>query len=182
MVYYPYPKAPFLSPEQVVSELDLKPGERVIDFGAGPGYWSIPMAKLVGTGGHIYVTDPKETNLSVIKSKAERLGLDNISYFKAPYDCKVLPVQTKVDLILCSNILSLVSSPIEVLKSIRRLAQGGTRLVIIDWNDKTPVGPDANERVNTHELIGNLDKLGFEFKKLLSAGAHHTGLYFEYKK
>lgn len=182
MVYYPYPKAPFLMPEQVVSELDLAVGDKVLDFGAGAGYWAIPMAQVIGASGHVYVTDAKTENLSVIKSKAQRLGLDNLSYFHASYNSPLMPIQTKVDLILCSNILSLVDEPDKLLSNLKKLAKGGTKLVIVDWNEKTPIGPDAKERVDVETLILKMNKLGFDFKKLLSAGAHHTGLFFVYQK
>ncbi|MFA5152014.1 MAG: methyltransferase domain-containing protein [Clostridia bacterium] len=182
MVYYPYPKAPFLSPEEVVAELELKPGDKVLDFGAGAGYWAIPMAQAVGSSGHVYITDPKTENLSVTKTKAQRLGLDNLSYFEASYDCKMMPIQTKVDLILCSNILSGVKQPEPVLNNLKKMAQGGTRLIIVDWNDKAVIGPDQENRINLEEIILRVGKLGFEFKKLLSAGAHHTGLFFIYQK
>jgi ubiquinone/menaquinone biosynthesis C-methylase UbiE len=182
MVYYPYPKAPFLSPEDVVAELELKPGDKVLDFGAGAGYWAIPMAQAIGSSGHVYVTDSKMENLSVTKTKAQRLGLDNLSYFEASPDCKMMPVQTKVDLILCSNILSGVKQPEPILNNLKKMAQGGTRLIIVDWNDKTAIGPDQENRINLEEIILRAGKLGFEFKKLLSAGTHHTGLFFIYQK
>lgn len=182
LIYYPYPKAPFLSPEQVVSELDIKPGDKVLDFGAGAGYWAIPMAKLVGTSGHVYVTDAKAANLSVIKTKAQRDGLDNLTYFVAPYNGNQMPIQTKLDLILCANIFSLVEDAEGMLKSLGKLSRGGTRLVVVDWNDKSPIGLQKGEIVNTEEIILKAAKAGFEFKKLLSAGAHHTGLYFVYQK
>jgi ubiquinone/menaquinone biosynthesis C-methylase UbiE/rubredoxin len=180
MVYYPYPKAPFLTPDQVVGELDLKSGEKVLDFGAGAGYWAIPMAQAVGTAGHVYVTDAKAENLSIIKTKAQNMNLDNLSYFVAPYHGKEMPIQTKVDLILCSNIFSMIKDPADVLKQAKKLSKDGTRLVVIDWNDKTPIGPQKEDRMNTENIIAMAGKLGFEFKKLLSAGDHHTGLYFIY--
>lgn len=182
MVYYPYPKAPFLTPDQVVGELGLKPGEKVLDFGAGSGFWAIPMASIVGSNGHVFVTDAKAENLSVIKSKANRAGLDNLSYYEAPYNAKQMPIQTKVDLILCSNVLSLVGSAEDFLKQAKKLSHEGTRLVIIEWNEKSKIGPKQEDRVNVEDIILRANKLGFEFKKLLSAGAHHTGMYFVYSK
>jgi ubiquinone/menaquinone biosynthesis C-methylase UbiE len=182
LIYYPYPKAPFLSPEQVVTELDLAPGEKVLDFGAGAGYWAIPMAKLVGTSGHVYVTDAKAENLSVIKNKAQQYGLDNMSFFVAPYHGKMMPVQTKLDLILCANIFSVVKSCDDILKTVSKLSKGGTRLVVVDWNEKSPIGPQKENRIDTEQVISKAAEHGFEFKKLLSAGDHHTGLYFIYNK
>lgn len=182
MIYYTYPKAPFLTPDDVVGELGLKPGEKVLDFGAGAGFWAIPMAKLVGSAGHVYVTDAKAENLSVIKAKSKRMNLDNLSYFVAPYHGKHMPIQTKVDLILCSNVISLVDTAEDIIAQAKKLSQNGTRLVVIDWNQKSKVGPKKEDRVDVEEVITIAAKAGFEFKKLLSAGDHHTGMYFVYSK
>jgi ubiquinone/menaquinone biosynthesis C-methylase UbiE len=182
MVYYPYPKAPFLVPEQVVEELELQPGDKVLDFGAGAGYWALPIAQSVGGSGHVYVTDAKPENLAVIKVKAQKLGLDNLTYFHASYNCSLMPIQTKVDMIVCSNILSLVKDRDKLMSNFKKLAKSGSRLVIIDWNDKSSLGPEKANRIDPEEIILTATKMGFEFKKLLSAGAHHTGLLFVYEK
>jgi hypothetical protein len=93
-----------------------------------------------------------------------------------------MPIQTKVDLILCSNVISLADSAEEVIGQAKKLAKGDTRLVIIDWNQKSPAGPKKENRLNMEEVITVAGKAGFEFKKLLSAGAHHTEMYFVYKR
>jgi ubiquinone/menaquinone biosynthesis C-methylase UbiE len=182
MIYYPYPKAPFLDPSDVVSELDLAPGNKVLDFGAGSGYWALPIAQAVGGTGHVYVTDAKPESLSVIKSKARKLGLENLTYFHVSYNTSVMPIQTKVDLILCSNILSAVKDPAKLLKMLKKMAKSGTKLVIVDWRSGTSLGPAQEDKIKTEDLVHGLSKLGFEFKKLLSAGAHHTGFMFVFNE
>ncbi len=181
MVYYTLPKAPFLNPEQVVDELALEPGMKVLDFGAGAGFWSIPLAQKVGAAGHVYVTDPKVANLSLVKSKATKLGLENMSFFKAPYSGEEMPIQTKLDLILVANVLSFGGDREKILLWAKKLAKGGTRLVIVDWSDKSKIGP-KEDLVDVEALLLSAAKKGFVFKKLLSAGSHHTGMYFIYEK
>lgn len=181
IIYYPFPKDPFLSPEEVVGSFDLKGGEKVLDFGAGSGFWSIPLAKAVGRTGHVFVTDAKNENLSVIKQKSEKIGLDNLSFYKASYEFDKSPVQTKVDLILFSNIISEIEAKHDIFKEAKKLAKDGTRLVIVDWKKESVVGPKKERRINEEDIIIKARKSGFDFKKLLSAGAYHTGLYFVYK-
>ncbi len=180
-VYYPFPKKPFLSPEDVVAGLDVGPGEKVLDFGAGSGFWSIPIAEKVGKEGHVFVADAREENLAVIKAKAERLGLENLSFYLTPYEFSEAPIQTKVDTILFANVLSDIGSDDDIYKQAKKLAKEGTKMIIIDWRDG-PGSLSGKKAVSEEDIIMKARKAGFEFKKLLSAGEHHTGLYFVYQK
>ena len=44
------------NPEAILSPC-INPGSTVIDVGAGMGYFSIPLARLVGPGGHVTAID-----------------------------------------------------------------------------------------------------------------------------
>lgn len=170
----------FLDPEKVIKNLDVQPGETVLDFAAGAGYWAIPFAKKVGRGGHVFITDPKEGNLEIIRNKAKVNHLENITYIKAPYNSTTIPVQTKVDLILFSNIFSMTETDNHLIASCKRLSKKGTKLIIIDWKLDAEIGPRKKDRILVGELILEAQNVGFQFKKLLDVGTYHIGLYFEY--
>ena len=53
----------------------IRPGNNVIDVGAGMGYFSIPMAKLVGQAGHVTAIDIQTKMLSALAKKAQRRGV-----------------------------------------------------------------------------------------------------------
>lgn len=180
-VIVPKKKQSFLSPSTVVEELDIKEGNVVIDFGSGSGYWAMPIAKKVGPKGLVIAIDPYEENLRVLKSKAVREGLNNLRYFKAPYSSKRIPVPEKADLIVISNILSLVDTDIELVASTKANAMLGTKLIIVDWSKESQIGPKKELRINEEEVITVAEKTGFVFKKLLATGSDHIGLYFEYE-
>lgn len=171
-------KEGFLSPQKVISAVELEQGEVVIDFGSGSGYWAIPMAKIVGAKGLVFAIDAKEENLRIVKDKANSKGLNNIRYFKAPYSSKTIPIPEKADFILISNILSETKRECSLVSSAKKNAKKGTRLVIIDWNAESRVGPAKEHRVDIEEVLLTAQKAGFEFKRLLPAGDHHFGLYF----
>lgn len=58
--------------------LSVESGMTVIDVCAAPGGKSFAAAMRVGDGGRVYSFDIHESKLSLIRSGAERLGLDNI--------------------------------------------------------------------------------------------------------
>lgn len=62
------------NPEAILSPY-VQPGNNVIDVGAGMGYFSIPLAKLVGPSGHVTAVDVQTQMLSVLSKRAERSGV-----------------------------------------------------------------------------------------------------------
>ncbi len=62
------------NPEIVLSPY-IQPGYNVIDVGAGMGYFSIPLAKLVGLSGHVTAVAVQTQMLSVLSKRAKRSGV-----------------------------------------------------------------------------------------------------------
>ena len=62
------------NPETILGPY-IQPGNDVVDVGAGMGYFSIPMAKLVGPAGHVTAVDIQTKMLSVLAKRAERRGV-----------------------------------------------------------------------------------------------------------
>ena len=52
-------------------------GGTAIDIGPGMGYFSIPMAKLVGHSGHVTAIDIQPKMLSVLMRRAQKKGLSD---------------------------------------------------------------------------------------------------------
>jgi ubiquinone/menaquinone biosynthesis C-methylase UbiE len=61
----------FHNPEIILAPY-LRPGHRVIDIGSGMGYFTIPIAKLVGTSGHVTAIDIQTEMLSVLISRSRK--------------------------------------------------------------------------------------------------------------
>jgi ubiquinone/menaquinone biosynthesis C-methylase UbiE len=55
----------------------LKEGYKVLDVGPGMGYFTIPMAKLVGESGQVIAADLQQHMLDAIKRRATRAGVQN---------------------------------------------------------------------------------------------------------
>lgn len=174
-------KHDFLKPDLAISDIAISIDDVVIDFGCGSGFWTIPIAKIVGPKGLVLAIDPRESKLTFVRSKADKLGLSNIRYIKAPLSSITMPVTEIADCIIISNILSKIDNDLSLVFSCRKNSKPGTKLVIIDWNEKSKLGPKSNKRVDVEIVMKEAERSGFEFKKLLNAGSDHFGLYFEYK-
>src|SRR5947208_1768050 len=65
-------------PDLLLSALKLKPGDAVADIGAGSGYYTRRMAKLVGDKGVVYALDIQQEMLDVLTNKMAELRIHNI--------------------------------------------------------------------------------------------------------
>lgn len=53
-------------------------GDAVADLGCGPGFYTIPMAEVVGPEGKVHATDSDERAIKKLISKSSKLGYQNI--------------------------------------------------------------------------------------------------------
>lgn len=66
-------------PEVSLRELGLMQGHTLLDFGCGPGSYSIAGARLVGPAGRIYAVDINPLAVKRVQKAATRRSLGNIS-------------------------------------------------------------------------------------------------------
>jgi len=64
--------------DQIIEDIVLKPGQNIVDIGAGGGYFSQRFAKIVGEKGKVYAADTNPEFLEFIKNAAKEKGLNNI--------------------------------------------------------------------------------------------------------
>jgi ubiquinone/menaquinone biosynthesis C-methylase UbiE len=73
------------NPENILSPY-VKTGQRVIDIGPGMGYFSIPLARIVGPSGCVIAIDIQEKMLSALAKRAKKYGVSEIvsTYLASP--------------------------------------------------------------------------------------------------
>ncbi|MEM1154665.1 MAG: methyltransferase domain-containing protein, partial [Pseudomonadota bacterium] len=79
--------------------LDLKPGDIVADIGAGTGYFSLPMADMVGENGRILAVDIEPLMLAIIEERMIEENVSNIELVLATEKNPSLP-DSKLDAVL----------------------------------------------------------------------------------
>ena len=85
-----------------LSAFDLKPGERVLDVGAGPGFLAAEMAEAVGYSGSVCGVDISEPLLKIARSQAK--GKYEIEYLHG--DATQLPFQDEeFDVVVSTQVL-----------------------------------------------------------------------------
>jgi ubiquinone/menaquinone biosynthesis C-methylase UbiE len=73
------PLVPLLkNPYRLLETAGLKPGQKVLEVGCGPGFFTIPAAKIVGGDGIIYSTDVNHRAIKRVEEKMRKYGIVNI--------------------------------------------------------------------------------------------------------
>ncbi len=135
----------------IISKTRISEGLTVIDFGAGIGLFTLPLADMVGSSGTVIAVDASERMIEEIK---RRLGnRQNVSIVKS----MELP-DTQANLILVVDVLHEVDGKKDFLKKGFSLLKPGGSMVIVDWEkEDTPMGPPLAHRlsrVQVKELAG----------------------------
>jgi ubiquinone/menaquinone biosynthesis C-methylase UbiE len=61
-------------PDRILADF-IKPGDTALDLGCGPGFFTVPMAGLVGESGKVIAADIQEKMLAKMRKKAARHDL-----------------------------------------------------------------------------------------------------------
>lgn len=110
----------FFKPRRkILEETDIKPGFHILDYGCGPGSYSIVAAKLVGTIGKVYALDIHPLAAQRIQKLASNKGLTNVETIQS--DCATGLENESIDLVLLCDILHDLSEPDAVLKELHRV-------------------------------------------------------------
>ena len=109
----------FSPAEKRLKEEGVRPGLSVLDYGCGPGSYSICAAQLVGKSGKIYALDIHPLAVQRVQEVASTMGLTNIETIRS--DCATgLPDKT-IDIVLLYGVSHLFSDPCGVFVELRRV-------------------------------------------------------------
>jgi len=172
----------FAHPRKNISEVGLSDGQRVADFGAGPGHYTIPAAKAVGDEGHVYAIEIQKKLVSKIESKIEDAGLTNINVIWGDLEKpegSTLDDQL-VDLVIASNVLFQIKDKEQFFKEAYRVLKRGGRMLVIDWSDSHGgLGPNQKHLVSEDEVRTLAKNAGLSAQQVIEPGAHHYGVVFQ---
>ncbi|HEX2957902.1 MAG TPA: class I SAM-dependent methyltransferase [Chitinispirillaceae bacterium] len=120
----------FHNPYRILSQ-HIRKGDTVVDIGCGMGYFSIPMALMVGQQGKVVAIDLQKQMLDKVKKRAEKAGVtDRIVTQQASKTSLV--VQTKADFALAFWMIHEVPDRQKFLSEIRSLLKKGGKLLIVE--------------------------------------------------
>lgn len=119
-------------PDRVVEVLDISPGARVADLGAGGGYFTFRLADAVGPDGIVYAVDVDPGMIDYLTRSAGEGGYANVKPALAASDDPGLP-DGGIDLVFSANTYHhLEDRPAYFARLRTDLAPGG-RVAILEY-------------------------------------------------
>jgi ubiquinone/menaquinone biosynthesis C-methylase UbiE len=89
---------------KVLTKIGIREGQVVLDFGCGPGTYTIPAAKIVGEQGRVYALDKDGKALDELMQKAKSVGLKNIERIDTSGELKCGLADESIDSILLFDV------------------------------------------------------------------------------
>jgi ubiquinone/menaquinone biosynthesis C-methylase UbiE len=168
----------FSEPASNLAKLGLSEGMKVVDLGAGSGFYSIEAAKVVGISGRVYAVDVQKDLLDRLRSVAIAQGVRNIEIIWGNAE-KIGGTKLResfADRVLSSNVLFQIEKLDDYCLEIKRILKNGGKVLIVDWSDISPIGPKTLVPASKARML--FEKAGFKMEQSFSAGDHHYGFIF----
>ena len=148
----------------LLPELQLAPGMTVADIGAGTGYISRRIARIVGPTGKVDAVDVQPEMIRMLAAMAKREKLPQIRpVLGSATDVKLAPAS--VDVAIMVDVYHELERPHEVLASIVRALKRGGRVVFVEYkaeDPSVPIKPLHKMSIEQVKLEAAVHRLVFE--------------------
>jgi len=142
----------FRNPYKLLRAAGLKPGQKVLEVGCGPGFFTIPAAKIVGKEGFVYAVDAHPLAIEKVKEKIKKEGIKNVKPILTNASNTGLPDQS-IDLAFLFGLRYIAGGLEDVISEIHRVLKPGGVLSF----EKT--------RGSAKKLIEEVERGGFTYSE-----------------
>lgn len=158
----------WLPPTLVLQAVGLETGQVVVDVGAGTGFWTVPLAQLVGPSGAVFAVDVEPLMLDEIRELALEHDLANVKIVQSEETS--IPLDDGVaDLAVLGFVLHEPPDVERFLAEIVRVLKPDGRVLVIEWQDHpTESGPPLEYRISAEEARALLGAVGLVVERLES--------------
>jgi len=166
----------FSDPAANIAKLGVTDGMKVVDIGAGSGFYSIECGKKVGSSGRVFAVDVQKDLLERLRSVASSQGIRNIEVVWANAE-KIGGTKLReaiADRVICSNVLFQIEKPDDFALELKRILKPGGKLLIIDWSEVSTMGPQ--NVFSSAKAQSLFEKVGMKVEQTFGAGDHHYGI------
>ena len=121
-------------PSAVIEMLEIAPGNRVADIGAGDGYFIPYLSDAVGPEGTVYAVDVDPEKIGDLEMLVENRQLANVKVVLASYDDPALP-DGEIDLVFLCNTYHHIEKRSEYFSRVRADLTYTGRVAVLEPNE-----------------------------------------------
>jgi ubiquinone/menaquinone biosynthesis C-methylase UbiE len=165
-------------PEKAIAQLNLKPGMWVGDVGAGTGFYSIRIAKIVAPSGFVYANDIQPGMLELLRAHAAAQHVINIVPVLGTESDPKLPT-AKLDLVLLVDVYHEFSHPQQMLHHLGDSLKSTGELVLLEFRKEdlsVPIRPE--HKMSLTEVKTEVTPEGFVFDKAVETLPRQHIIFF----
>jgi ubiquinone/menaquinone biosynthesis C-methylase UbiE len=148
----------------LLKNLNLKPGMKVADIGAGSGYHSRLIAKEIGNG-KVYAVDVEQEMIAFLNERIKREKISNIQPVLGSETSVLLPAES-IDLMLLVDVYHEFSFPYEMGTSMYNALKPNGKIVLVEFrmeDDAVPI--KTIHKMSESQAIKEMKKAGFRLEK-----------------
>jgi FkbM family methyltransferase len=127
-------------PDLALRLLRIAKGATVADIGAGSGYMTVRLAKIVGPTGRVYANDIQPGMLDLLQKNVAKARLANVTPVLGAVDDPKLPAAS-IDLAIMVDVYHELSQPQRMLQRLKESLKTGGRLVLWEYRAEDPQVP-----------------------------------------
>ena len=156
-------------PDEIIKQLNLRPGSAVADIGCHEGYMTVKLSKAVGENGKVYAEDISQTKLDRLQEHLDERKISNVMVVKGEEDNPTLPEGT-LDAVIILDAYHEMDEHEKILNHISHALKPAGRLVLCEAVAESRRGATRENQEGRHELginfaAGDLNKAGFTILK-----------------
>jgi predicted methyltransferase len=137
--------------DEIFKAMAVAPGSVVADIGAGDGFFTSRLSKLVGTQGKVHAVDISADALRRLRARVAADALTNVDVIEGAVDDPRLPPGT-LDAVLIVNAYHEMTQHQRVLAGIRSALKPGGRLVIVEPIAASRRKAERDQQARNHEI------------------------------
>jgi arsenite methyltransferase len=141
--------------QAILRALDLRPGEKILDVGSGPGLLAHDMAAAVGESGSVTGIDPSRDMLAIAAARVPPIGSAEISF--GPGEATALPFPAaSFNVVTATQVYEYVADVPTALSETHRVLRPGGRVLILD-TDWDSIVWRSNDTVRMQRVLDAWD-------------------------
>lgn len=133
----------------------INKGDKALDFGCAMGFFSLPMAKMVGSQGKVICVDMQEGMITKLQKRAHKAGLMNRIEIRlcTQNSFNLENVKEQIDFALAFAVIHEVPETNKLFEAIFETLKTGGRLLVAEPNGHVSED-DFSKTISAAELVG----------------------------